>query len=103
MKPESKFRSSKVHPFLKTLAHCWFTSVQQLAISGIPDYLLVIRGRFVGLEIKAEGGKATPLQAHNLGLIEKAGGVALVAHPSNWEECKLLLQQLDRGEVKWSP
>jgi len=46
--------------------------------AGTPDLLVCWEGRFVGLEIKQPGEKATPVQLHELGRIEGAGGVAAV-------------------------
>ena len=97
-KPETKFRLSKVDPFLKTLKNSWFTTVQQVSITGTPDKLGCCAGRFVALELKSAGGKLGKLQEYNLHKVMGAGGVALVAHPGNWEDVKMLLTKLDQGE-----
>ncbi len=51
--------------------------------SGVPDLLVCVSGRFVGIECKAGGNKPTALQLHNLNAIELAGGIALVIDESN--------------------
>lgn len=51
--------------------------------SGAPDFLVCIRGRFVGVECKARGNTPTPLQEKNLRLIERSGGVSLVVNEDN--------------------
>jgi hypothetical protein len=56
-----------------------------------------MRGLFVSLELKSEKGKLAPLQDYLRKRINRAGGVALVANPQNWEEAKALLLQLDQG------
>jgi len=97
-KRETVFRSGHVIPFLKTLAHTVAFPVQQRAIRGSPDFLVCCGGIFVGLELKAENGSLDLLQKYNLEKIEKCGGVAIVASPTNWEEVKALLIKLDQGE-----
>lgn len=46
---------------------------------GTPDILAVISGKFVAIEVKAPGGKASKLQIAQLKRIEAAGGVAILA------------------------
>ncbi len=95
-KTETRWRNSVVVPFLKTLKHTWFTSIQQVSIKGTPDILLCANGRFVGLELKTNEGKLSKLQEYNLECIEKAGGMAIVANPSTWDGIKTFLTHIDR-------
>lgn len=48
--------------------------------SGVPDFLLCWRGRFIAIEAKAPGKRAntTALQSRNLTAIAEAGGFAVV-------------------------
>ena len=93
-KEESKFRE-KVRAFLLTLDRSWFTSIQQVAIRGTPDFIACINGRFVALELKKKGGgRLAPLQTHNLNEIHKTSGIALVVTPESFEECINLLLRL---------
>ena len=48
--------------------------------AGTPDLLVCCRGRFVGIEDKAPSGRVSKLQRRELDLIERAGGVSLVAY-----------------------
>ena len=48
--------------------------------AGVPDILVCIEGRFVGIEVKLEKNPPTRLQKYNFDLIEKAGGTAWVIH-----------------------
>lgn len=59
--------------------------------SGAPDFLVCLRGRFVGIECKAGKNKPTPLQEKNLHLIREAGGIALVVNEDNVGSLKQLL------------
>ena len=56
--------------------------------SGIPDILACIKGKFVGIEVKAEKGKPSPLQIYNKNQIEKSGGIAYILYPKDFEEFK---------------
>lgn len=73
--------------YLKT----WSNGVQR---SGVPDLLICWKGRFIALELKAENGKPTPLQIHEIEQIKKAGGVALILRPSGFEELKNFLLKM---------
>lgn len=49
--------------------------------SGAPDFLVCLRGRFIGIECKAGKagkGRTTALQEKNLSQITTSGGIALV-------------------------
>ncbi|MBP5426695.1 MAG: VRR-NUC domain-containing protein [Clostridiales bacterium] len=46
---------------------------------GVPDILACYKGRFIGIEVKNEKGKTSPLQDINLQQIKDAGGISLVA------------------------
>ena len=59
--------------------------------SGVPDLLVCVSGRFVGIECKAGGNKPTALQLHNLNAIELAGGIALVIDEFNMHLVKQLI------------
>jgi len=84
VQPETKFKI-KVMADLKKLPRTWFVKTQQVAIRGTPDILACLGGAFVALELKRdEHERADPLQAHNLDMIEFAGGHAYVVHPANW-------------------
>lgn len=51
--------------------------------SGAPDFLVCLRGRFIGIECKAKGNKPTALQEMNLTAIRNAGGLAYVVDEHN--------------------
>lgn len=46
---------------------------------GVPDILACYKGRFIGIEVKNETGKTSPLQDVNLQQIKAAGGISIVA------------------------
>jgi Holliday junction resolvase len=65
--------------------------------SGVPDILCCYKGRFVGIECKANGGKPTALQLHNLNQIEIAGGLALIIDENNVHNLGLLMDGFING------
>lgn len=62
--------------------------------AGIPDILACYRGRFIGLEVKAPGGKLSRLQMQVLSEIDTAGGIAAVV--DNTEQVLKILKRIDR-------
>lgn len=56
--------------------------------AGVPDFLVCLRGKFYGIECKANGGKPTALQLKHLDDIRKTGGVALVIDETNVENLR---------------
>jgi len=53
--------------------------------AGVPDFLCCIKGRFLAIEAKANGGKTTALQDKNLRDIGFAGGITFVLNEDNIE------------------
>jgi Holliday junction resolvase len=51
--------------------------------SGVPDFMVCHRGKFIAIECKANGGKPTALQEEHLRQIRMAEGIALVIDESN--------------------
>lgn len=65
---------------------------------GTPDLLCCINGVFVGLELKSDKGRPTPLQIKRLDEIEKAGGLGLVVYPKDFPKLqKVLAHVADEG------
>ena len=86
---------------LNQLPNVWAEKIQQVGKRGTPDILACISGRFVGIELKKSGKETTDrLQHHKLGLIEKAGGVGLVAYPENLETVIGMLTIMSKGGPK---
>jgi len=62
--------------------------------SGVPDFLVCFRGKFYGIECKANGGKPTALQLKHIDDIRKAGGIAFIIDETNVEN---LRKELENG------
>jgi hypothetical protein len=84
-KPETVFKE-RIWPQLRELPHSWWVKTNERSVSGIPDYLGCVGGRFVAIELKRGCLEADPLQTRILNKIKLAGGVAHVAYPENWAE-----------------
>lgn len=78
--------------FLKT----WGGGFQR---SGIPDLLICYKGKFIGIELKAEKGKVSELQNRELRLIRDAGGMGFIARPSHFGDLIQLLDAIDKGNL----
>ena len=79
--PEGRVKRD-VKKYLSSLPLCWFYMPVQngMGITGIPDILACINGRFVGIETKAPGklNTVTVNQAMQLDNIRKAAGFSIV-------------------------
>lgn len=68
--------------------------------AGVPDILACVNGRFVGIEVKAENGRASELQLYNRRKIREAGGICVVLYPSQFEQFKRLILQIETGNFQ---
>lgn len=101
-KPETLFRK-RVIADLKKLP-LYFFPIQQISLRGDPDYILCVKGKMVGLELKKDAlSKPMPLQLHKLRLIEAAGGYGLVAYPENWENVLSFISKLSKDKNTEKP
>jgi hypothetical protein len=67
--PNGGYRKSIEAAILKTLG----------VVAGIPDVLILHNGRCYALELKAEGGRATPKQLEAIAAMEAAGAYCAIA------------------------
>ena len=81
--PESKVKKS-VKNVLESLGAYYVMPVTSgFGRSGAPDFLVCLKGRFIGIECKSGGKLPTALQLDNLERIESCGGLALVINEEN--------------------
>lgn len=86
-----KYLESKGAWFVKFFANAYTSS-------GIPDLLICLNGRFVGIEVKQETGKPSLLQKVHLKRIGEAGGIGILAYPSGYEKLKDLIDNLSEDK-----
>lgn len=58
----------------------WWVKTCPPVRNGVADVLACYRGWFIAFEFKQEGGVVSPRQNYELGKVNDAGGVAVVAH-----------------------
>lgn len=94
MAAEKNFEN-KIKGWLKD-HDCYFVKffANRMTKTGVPDILATVNGYFVGIEVKAQNGKPSELQMHNVRKIRESGGFAYVVYPSGWEELKKILEGL---------
>lgn len=93
MNPETRFKI-KVRAHLDLIPKSFFFKTQMIALRGIPDFIGVVNGRLVALELKVGKNKLDSLQKWVLLKIEKAGGVARELRPENLQEVIAELRRL---------
>lgn len=69
--------------------------------NGVPDILMCINGRFIGLELKRDGEKPDPIQNHHLKLIRESGGVGLWTCPKTWNDVYAMIYDLKHSNKEW--
>lgn len=94
MAAEKNFEN-KIKRYLKDNGS-WFVKyfANRMTKSGIPDILACVNGYFVAIEVKASNGKPSELQVWNKDKIREAGGISLILYPEQFEDFKLLIDDL---------
>ena len=93
MAREKQFEN-KIKEYLKSQG-CYFIKYWgggEFTKAGVPDILCCCDGFFIGIEVKAEKGKPSALQIHNLEQIGKAGGFGLLVYPKDFTLFKNLIE-----------
>jgi riboflavin biosynthesis pyrimidine reductase len=89
--PEKKVKDKVKKLLAEHGAYYFMPATGGFGKSGVPDIVACIKGRFVGIECKANGGKPTALQEKNLVDIMNKGGVAILVDETGIELLKTLL------------
>lgn len=102
MAAEKQFEN-KIKKFLE-LQGCWYVKyfANGMTKAGIPDILACVNGYFVGIEVKAKAGRASPLQYYHRDKIREAGGVSIILYPDDYEDFKTLIEDLLEDGMKCS-
>jgi len=95
MTPEGKVKA-KVKKLLAEGKHYYTMPVTGgYGNSGVPDFIVCVKGKFLAIECKANGGKTTALQNKNLTDIKTSGGVALVITEDDLDYLKQILMNME--------
>lgn len=71
---------NKIKSYLKSKGAYYFKHHgNQYSQVGVPDIIACYKGKFIGIEVKNETGKTSPLQDVNLKMINDTGGIGIVA------------------------
>lgn len=85
---------NKIKSYLKSKGAYYFKHHgNQYSQVGVPDIIVCYNGYFIGIEVKNENGKTSPLQEVNLKMIANAGGIGIVAR--NVKDVEEVIYQLD--------
>ncbi len=90
--PEGRVKN-KVKMLLKQYPDVYWVMPRgtTLGRTGVPDFLMSVKGTFVGLECKARPNKPTARQEYELECIRKSGGAALWVDETTLPEFEALL------------
>lgn len=77
MRLESSLQKQLVK-YLKEL-EVYYVKIITAGSGGNPDYLCCHKGRFIGIECKSDTGTQSPLQKYKQSIIEKNGGLYILA------------------------
>lgn len=96
-----KLFENKIKDYLK-YKRAWLVKYWgggQFTKVGVPDILICLKGHFVGVEVKAETGRPTPIQLATLKDIENAGGYAILLYPDMLETFKVFVDALACDDI----
>lgn len=93
--PAEKLFENKIKNYLKEHG-CWYVKyfANRMTKSGIPDILACVNGYFLAIEVKAKNGRPSALQIWNRNEIRKSNGIAIILYPNQWEDFKLMINDL---------
>lgn len=101
MTPEKKVKT-KVRQILDKIGcYHFMPATGGYGASGVPDIVVCYKGKFIGIECKANGNKPTKLQLKHLNNITLAGGMSLVIDENNLSYLELFItdkQSFNLGE-----
>lgn len=92
--PEAKVKAKIKKIFAKHGVYYAMPIGSGFGNAGVPDFLCCVKGRFLAVEAKANGGKPTELQKKNLREISEAGGVSLVIDENNIACLELVIETI---------
>lgn len=95
--PEKKVKDKVVKLLKKYDSYHFYPVASGYGSSGVPDIVACMRGKFIGIECKANGGKPTALQMKNINSIASNGGYAVLVDETSIGSLELLLIEISAG------
>jgi Holliday junction resolvase len=93
MTPEGKVKRKAIAELQKLGMYIFFPATGGFGRSGIPDIVCCYKGKFIGIECKANGKKPTALQQSNLEEIVNNGGIAIVIDETSVFNLKHIIEE----------
>lgn len=86
---KEKAYENKIKDFIESVGGWWVKfHGNAFTRDGVPDLLCCVKGHFLAVEVKGDGGKPSSLQIHEINKIKEAGGSAGVYYPKDFERLK---------------
>jgi Holliday junction resolvase len=95
MTPEGKVKRKAIAELQKLGMYIFFPATGGFGRSGIPDIVCCYKGKFIGIECKANGKKPTALQQSNLEEIVNNGGIAIVIDETSVFNLKQIIEETE--------
>lgn len=92
--PETRFKE-RIRTHLESIPNSFWFKTQQKALRGIPDFIGVVNGFYVAIELKVGNNELEPLQRWTLSQMAKAGGHTFEMNPGNLEAVLKQVQKLN--------
>lgn len=93
--PESKVKKQVVAVLKEYGMYYFYPVTGGYGRSGVPDIVACWKGRFLGIECKANGGTPTALQIKNLEQIVAADGISILVDETSIGTFRLFLNVWD--------
>ena len=93
MTPEGRVKRKAVAELQKLGMYIFFPATGGFGRSGVPDIVCCYKGKFIGIECKANGNKPTALQQSNLEEIVRNGGIAIVVDETSVFNLKQIIEE----------
>ena len=93
MTPEGKVKDKVKRLFKSMGVYYAMPATGGYGVSGVPDFLVCLKGKFIGVECKAGKGKPTALQLKNLAEIEASGGISVIVNEDNLEQFETVMRK----------
>ena len=93
MTPEGRVKRKAVAELKKLGMYIFFPATGGFGRSGVPDIVCCYKGKFIGIECKANGTKPTALQQSNLEEIVNNGGISIVVDETSVFNLKQIIEE----------
>jgi hypothetical protein len=94
--PESKVKDKVKRVLAAHGAYYFMPATHGYGSSGVPDIVACLKGKCIGIECKANGGKATALQLKNLRELSASGGLAVLVDERGIDKLNDLLTAVNK-------